>query len=158
MSINRSLYIGLSGMSANAQALSQIGNNIANINTVGYKGTRAVFQDILGQNILGSSKSGSVGLGVRMTEAERLFKQGALLGTGLTTDLAIDGQGFFVLNSAAGETNNNFFSRAGQFHLSNEGFIVNPNGLKLMGYSADPEGVIGATLAPLKPVDTPLPA
>ena len=157
MSINRSLYIGLSGMSANAQALSQIGNNIANMNTVGYKGTRAVFQDILGQNILGSAQGGTVGLGVRMVDAERLYKQGALLGTGLTTDLAIDGQGFFVLKGDIGQESANFFSRAGQFHLNNEGFVVNPSGLKLMGYSADATGNIGATLGPLKPVDAPFP-
>lgn len=157
MAINKSLYIGLSGMSANSTALSTVGDNIANLNTVGFKGSRTIFQDMLGQSLLGSALGSSQGLGVAVGGVERMFEQGALLGTGVATDLAIDGQGFFALEGEVESKTSRFYSRAGQFHMNKDGFMVNPSDLKLLGYTAQPDGTIGSTLAPIQIIDAPFP-
>jgi flagellar hook protein FlgE len=112
---------------------------------------------LLGQNLLGSTAAGGEGLGVVVSTVEKIYAQGALLGTGVTTDLAIDGQGFFTLSGEESQIQGNFYSRAGQFHLDSEGFLVNPGGLKLLGFPAQDDGTIGTTLAPIEIGTKPFP-
>ena len=157
MSLNRSLYLGLTGMNASSQQLNIIGDNIANMNTVGFKSSRGVFQEMLGQSIMGSAGISEMGGGTGLTAVERMFNQGAILGTGVSTDLAISGEGMFALKGDINGANGVFFSRAGQFHRDKEGFIANPAGLTLMGYMADGNGILGSSLSELRVDDTPLP-
>lgn len=159
MSINRSLFIGLTGMNANSQALNVIGDNIANMNTVGFKGSRSNFQEMLGQSMMGSGGTSSMGGGVGMASVEKMFQQGALLGTGVSTDMAIAGDGFFAVEGEVDGTTGTFFSRDGRFHRDKDGFLVGAaSGLKLLGYVAGADGNIGASVGPMQINDAPIPA
>jgi len=133
MSITSSLYTGVSGLLTYGRSLSVVGNNVANVNTVGYKASRAEFADLL------SSLEGNVeiGRGVSLVGVTHLFLQGALQTTGSVTDLAIQGNGFFVVRDASG---NSFYTRAGQFHVDKNGVLVNPQGLALQGFPVDKTG------------------
>ncbi|MBI5327263.1 MAG: flagellar hook protein FlgE [Deltaproteobacteria bacterium] len=141
-----SLFTGVTGLNANMTALSVIGNNIANMNTVGFKTSRVSFTDILSQSLVGVSGANQVGLGVSLSSISPLFTQGALETTNNGLDLAIDGDGFFVLNDATGAL---FYSRAGEFNLDKNGKIVNPEGYILRGYQADSAGNILSTVGDL---------
>lgn len=141
-----SLFTGVTGLNANMTALSVIGNNIANVNTVGYKAGRASFADILSQSIVGASGANQVGLGVSLSSIDSLFTQGAFETTTSGLDLAIDGDGFYVLTDASGAL---YYSRAGQFSINKDGNIVNPEGYILRGYNADSSGNITSTISSL---------
>jgi flagellar hook protein FlgE len=158
MSIQKALNIGLSGLGSNGEALNVIGDNIANMNTIGFKASRAIFQDMLGQTLLGTgSGRGTIGGGVNITNVERLYTQGSLLGTNIVTDLAIAGDGFFVVEGSIAGTSGSFYSRAGRFNLNSEGFLIDPNGLHLQGYKAKADGTIGAQLGSINVNDVPFP-
>jgi flagellar hook protein FlgE len=139
MAIMTSLYTGVSGLSANGRALSVIGDNIANVNTTGFKGSRAVFGDILSQ-ALGGGGALQIGRGVMLMGVQQIFTQGTLETTANPLDLAIEGDGFFIARDAAGAQ---YYTRAGQFRLDREGNIVNPEGLELQGYLALQGGILG---------------
>ncbi len=156
MSINRSLYIGLSGMNANTLALNVVSDNIANMNTVGYKAGRSVFQEMLGQSVMGSAGSSMSGGGVGFAKIDKLFQQGSLLGTGGELDLAIGGEGFFALQGEVDGVDGNFFSRNGQFSRDAEGYVTSVGGLKLLGYTANAAGEISSALGPLQIDDSPI--
>ena len=141
-----SLFTGVSGLNANMTDLSVIGNNIANMNTIGYKASRASFADVLSQSLNGVSGSSQVGLGVTLSSITPLFTQGAFETTGNGLDMAIDGDGFFVLRDSAGAL---FYSRAGQFNLDKNGNITNPEGYVLRGFQADSSGNITSTVGDL---------
>ncbi|PKN54361.1 MAG: flagellar hook protein FlgE [Deltaproteobacteria bacterium HGW-Deltaproteobacteria-14] len=147
MSIFSTMYIGMSGMRANEGAIGTIGDNIANSNTIGFKGSRAVFADLLSQTVLGSAGMSQAGQGVSVAGVQRLVTQGALLGTGVSTDLAINGQGYFIVNDASGQQ---FYSRNGQFQVDNEGYLTTVDNLRLQGYAADDNGVLAARLSGLQ--------
>src|SRR5262245_10234415 len=109
-----SLYAGLSGLNAHAFELSVIGNNLANINTPGFKSSTIAFEDLLTQTLTGGSSDGSinflqVGLGVKVGTTNENFSQGNLQPTGNMTDVAIQGNGFFIVRSDDGVN----YSRAG---------------------------------------------
>lgn len=133
-----SLYTAVSGMSANGTALSVIGDNIANSNTVGFKGSTTNFGDVLSSSIGGSSQ---IGRGVLVSAVTPVFTQGSFQSTSSVLDLAIDGNGFFMVNDGAGT----YYTRAGQFTVSKTGEIVNSDGLVLQGYQADTAGNITGT-------------
>lgn len=135
MSILNALYSGVSGLSANGMAIAVIGDNISNVNTVGFKSSRILFQDMLSQSVLG----GQMGRGVSPQTIDKQMGQGNLQPTGSGTDMALSGEGFFMLRSPSG---GQFFSRAGQFRLDKDGTLVNPNGLVVQGY---PETTSGLT-------------
>lgn len=136
-----SFYSGLSGLDAHVLGMDVIGNNISNINTVGFKGSSPVFQDILSQAVgeeVGASTQ--LGLGVSLGGILPSFSQGAFQSTDVATNLAIQGNGFFVMEDSVG---NRFFSRAGNFVFDKEYDLVNPNGLNVMGWTAQTsEGAI----------------
>ncbi|HMK43726.1 MAG TPA: flagellar hook-basal body complex protein, partial [Dissulfurispiraceae bacterium] len=142
MTMLTSLYTAVSGLGSNGTALSVIGDNIANVNTTAYKGSRANFGDVLSQSLGGGSNL-QVGRGSLVSSVQQMFSQGTLETTGNPLDMAIDGDGFFMIREPAGAQ---FYTRAGQFAVDKNGYIVNPNGDFLLGYQADAAGNITANL------------
>jgi flagellar hook protein FlgE len=137
-----SLYTAISGMNAMGTSLSVISDNIANMNTVGFKSSTVSFGDVLSQSLTGASGSSQVGRGVEVTAVSPLFTQGSFQSTASGLDLAIDGDGLFMVNQGPAR----FYTRAGQFSLDKDGKIVSPDGLVLQGYLADNLGnITGAT-------------
>lgn len=127
------LWAGISGLNASSKQMDVIANNIANVNTIGYKAGKIFFADVLSQSISGgSSGSMQVGRGVAVTEVGTLFGSGSFETTGNATDVAIDGDGFFMVNDSNGAT---YYTRAGAFHLDNNGNLVDTNGYKLQGFN-----------------------
>lgn len=142
-----SLYTGISGVNANMANLSVIGNNIANVNTVGFKESRATFSDVLSQT-LGTDGTSQIGLGVQMSGIQRMFSQGTFETTSSSLDLAISGNGFYMVNDPTLATT--YYTRAGQFQTDKDGFVVNPGGLRLQGYAANSAGVLQNTIEDLR--------
>ena len=143
----RSLFAGVAGLQNHQVRMDVVGNNIANVNTTGFKKGRVNFQDLLYQQMSGAARPTDeiggvnpkeIGLGMMIASIDTIHTQGSLQTTGVGTDLAVQGQGFFVLKN--GEKS--FFTRAGAFGLDNAGTLVNPaNGLRVQGWMArDVEG------------------
>ena len=141
MGISSSLYAGISGLNANGNAMSVIGNNLANTNTVGFKSGRTVFADMLSSSISGSGGTSQVGRGVTLSTVDNIFSQGTFETTESNTDLALEGEGFFVVSAAGSKEN--LYTRAGAFGFDKQGYLVNPEGYRVQGYPYD---VDGATL------------
>jgi flagellar hook protein FlgE len=139
MALTGALFAGVSGINANGNAMNIIGDNIANVNTIGFKSSRAVFFDLLSADVGGTK----VGLGSRLADAQRPFVQGGVETTNSPTDMAIQGRGLFVLRDTAGAS---FYSRAGQFVLDDQGNLVNPSGLRVQGFGLDSAGNINTGL------------
>lgn len=131
MGISSALYSGVSGLNTNGQAMSVIGNNLANTNTVGFKGSRTIFADLLSGSINGSGGQSQVGRGVGMSKVDQIFSQGTFESTESNLDVAIEGDGFFILKEAGDETA--YYSRAGSFRFDESGYLVNPEGLRVQG-------------------------
>lgn len=135
----RSLFSGVSGMKSHQIRMDVIGNNIANVNTVGFKRGRANFEDTLYQTIKSSSKStnpAQAGLGTSIASISSDMNSGGLQATGRTLDLAINGEGFFKFfdtNKSLDDVSNNFYGREGTLYIGNDGSIVNSNGYMIMG-------------------------
>ena len=149
MGLQSTLSTGVSGLQANGTRLGVIGNNIANVNTVGFKTSRVSFNEYLVQSIADARRpqEGSVGgvnpvafgLGVGIASIDNLFTQGTLEETGVTTDMAIQGEGFFVVR----EGQKNLYTRAGAFQFDGEGNLVqNGTGYVVQGRLASTAGVI----------------
>lgn len=146
----RSLYSGVSGLQNHQIRMDVLGNNISNVNTIGFKKGRVNFQDLLSQTMSGAARPTAevggvnpkqVGLGMNVASIDTIHTQGSLQTTGKMTDVAVQGNGFFILTS--GERD--FYTRAGAFGLDEEGTLVNPaNGMRVQGWSA--ETVEGQTL------------
>lgn len=155
MSIISNFYQGVSGLLANSTSMEVVGNNIANINTVGFKAGRANFEEAIGRVVMGSAYSSRVGAGVQVGNVEQSFAQGAFLSTGSATDLAIGGEGFFMVNGEAFGTSGNFFTRAGQFRLDSDGYLSTAGGMRLQGQIAGPGGEVSTKVGDLKvPTDS----
>jgi len=138
MGISSALYSGVSGLNTNSTAMSVIGNNLANTNTVGFKGARTVFSDLLSSTVNGSGGSSQVGRGVGMSKVDNLFSQGTFESTESGLDVAIEGEGFFLLKQPGDDTT--YYSRAGAFRFNDEGYLVNPEGLRVQGKGYDVNG------------------
>jgi flagellar hook protein FlgE len=149
MSILRALNTGATGLQSHGEALGVVGDNIANVNTVGYKRSRADFEDVLGRSIAGSAAVPQAGAGSRLAHIEQMWTQGALLTTESPTDLALTGDGTFVVSGTVGGMTGNFYTRAGQFHVDASGRLVNPNGLRLQGYGVNEDGMVNGTIGDL---------
>lgn len=134
-SIVNGLFSGRSGLSSHGTAIAVVGDNISNASTVGYKTSRAEFQDL----IAGGQSSGKViGSGSSISAVSSIFEQGTLEFSGRPLDLAIDGNGLFVLTDGQ----RRFFTRAGNFRVDSEGFIVNQNGYYVLGFSSSGSGAL----------------
>lgn len=144
----RSLFAGVSGLKNHQTRMDVIGNNIANVNTVGFKASRVTFQDMLSQTIKGASSATAnrggtnplqIGMGMSLASIDTIFTDGSPQPTGKQTDLSISGQGFFVLSDGQSQV----YTRAGAFDFDTAGnFIVPGTGYKVMGWKADASGVI----------------
>jgi flagellar hook protein FlgE len=157
MSILQAMYTGVTGIAAEGETLGVVGDNISNVNTVGFKGQRAIFQDMLGHSITAGTASALPGAGVRLASIQQLFTQGSLSTTGVATDLAINGDGFFVVKGSVEGINGNFYTRAGQFKIDNAGNLVNPEGLQVQGYAALANGNFAAAISSLRVSTAALP-
>jgi len=142
MGLQTSLFQALSGLTASSQSISVSGNNISNVNTTAFKGSRASFETQISQLLsagslptaaLGGSNPSQVGLGTRLATISRNFNDGALQPTGVNTDLAIEGNGFFTLRF----DNSTRFTRAGTFSLDRDKNLVNPDGGLVQGFGID---------------------
>jgi flagellar hook protein FlgE len=145
-----SLNSGVSGIQNFQQQMDVIGNNIANVNTTGYKSARVDFADAFsrtlrdstaGNGTVGGSPSIQVGTGVTTASIQNNYSQGTTVKTGVATDLSISGQGFFVVRDAvSGET---FLTRSGDFQVDDSGYLVTAGGMRVQGYSDSGLGTIG---------------
>lgn len=144
-----SFNTALSGIRAASGDLSIIGNNVANANTTGFKGSRAEFGDVYAASMIGAPGT-AIGQGVRLRGAIQYFGQGNISFTGNALDLAINGKGFFQLADTGGAYS---YTRAGSFHLDRDGYIVNTEGLFLMARGADANGAITGGIGPIR-IDT----
>ncbi|WIE66546.1 flagellar hook protein FlgE [Curtobacterium sp. MCLR17_036] len=161
----RSLYSGISGLRSHQQMLDVTGNNIANVNTVGFKSSTTVFQDTLSQMTqgaggpqtgIGGTNPAQIGLGVQVAGVSTNFAQGSAQATGKATDLMISGDGFFVTRLG----NDTVYSRAGAFDFDANGRLVTADGKIVQGYSAT-NGVVneGGELSDIRlPLDAAAPA
>ncbi|KAB2847170.1 MAG: flagellar hook-basal body complex protein [Melioribacteraceae bacterium] len=148
MSLLNSLFSGVSGLKNHQTMLDVIGNNIANVNSIGFKGSRVTFSDTFNQFVRsgtnptstsGGTNAYQVGLGMKLNSVDRNWNQGTFERTGITTDLALQGEGLFILESNGSK----FFSRAGAFTFDANGNLVNPqNGAIVQGKMATSDGVI----------------
>jgi flagellar hook protein FlgE len=138
MSIYGAMFSGVSGLAAQSQALGMISDNISNVNTVGYKGTKAQFQTLVTEAASRSTYSPG---GVRSTPFQMIDRQGLLQGSSSPTDVALVGNGFFVVNDAAnpGVGNNYMFTRAGHYTTDANGNLTQ-NGYFLQGWRLDSQG------------------
>jgi flagellar hook protein FlgE len=143
----RSMFSAISGLRAHQTKMDVTGNNIANVNTVGFKGSQTVFQDTLSQVIRaggtpaadrGGTNPAQVGLGVKVAATTTNWTQGATQNTGRSTDFMIEGDGFFVTRAGT----ENLYTRAGSFDFDGQGKLVAPNGAILQGWTADANGVV----------------
>lgn len=143
----RSMYAGISGMKGFQRKLDVIGNNIANVNTIGFKKGRVTFQDMMSQTVKGASgptlnrggvNPAQVGLGSKLGTIDTLHTQGFSQASDHPLDLQLEGDGMFVLQTPEG----NVYTRAGNFYLDNEDQLVNADGYLVMGYGVDDNGEI----------------
>lgn len=156
----RSLFSGISGLRAHQTMLDVTGNNIANVNTAGFKASQIQFQDTLSQvlNNAGAAQAGvggtnpaQVGLGVKVAGITTNFQQGAAQLTNRQTDMMISGDGFFVINKAGQQ----LYSRAGSFSFDSIGQLVSPDGGLVQGWAADTNGNVDPT-SPLTDLRLPV--
>lgn len=145
----QSLRIGVSGLNANQTRLNTISNNISNSSTVAFKKGRAAFSEVLGQEVLSADRSAAgnnvnpskVGRGVSIASIDRNFSQGSLDQTGVKTDLALSGDGFFVASPGEGAgSEENRLTRAGNFNFNKDGELVTSGGLNVQGWDVGEDG------------------
>jgi flagellar hook protein FlgE len=160
---NDSLFIGVSGLTAYQNQIDVISNNIANVGTIGYKGQDVEFQDLLYQNLgfasaptatHGGINAEQQGDGVQIGAIDTSFEQGGLQTTGVNTNLAINGNGFFALNNI-NDSGSTTYTRDGDFSLNESGYLYSPsNGLAVLGYPVQANGTI-SQVAPPQPIQIP---
>lgn len=151
----RSLFSGVSGLRNHQTRMDVIGNNIANVNTVGFKASQVQFQDVLSQTLQGASAGGNgrggtnpmqIGLGMGVASINTIFTDGSYQPTGKQTDLAIKGQGFFIVSDGQ----NRYYTRSGNFDFDAQGnYVVPGSGLMVSGWMADAGGYIDTTGDPI---------
>src|SRR5262245_36331354 len=123
----------LSALKADASAIDVVGNNLANLNTTGFKDSKAEFSDLMAQQLGTGSGSGQVGLGVGQLSAVQDFSQGSITTTGGALDAALQGNGFFVVKDA---NNNQLYTRDGSFQLDSAGNLITSGGQSVQGWMA----------------------
>jgi flagellar hook protein FlgE len=148
MSLYGAMLTGVSALDANSRALSVTSSNIANVNTTGYKTTSSAFSTYLSGST-GQSSSASVSA----TSTQNLTQQGSLTSTSSSTDLAISGNGFFVVNGSADGSGTTYYTRDGSFSSDANGNLVNSSGYYLMGWSLDANGNVPANQSNMEPVN-----
>jgi flagellar hook protein FlgE len=156
----RSLFAGISGLRSHQTMMDVTGNNIANVNTAGFKSSQTVFQDTLSQVLRGAgapqggnggTNPSQVGLGVRVAGVTTNFSQGSAQTTGRSTDLMIQGDGFFVVKNAGED----LYTRAGAFSFDTDGRLTTPEGGVVQGWTAAVDGTINPN-APVSDIVLPV--
>ena len=140
-SLLSSLYTGVSGLSANSEAMGIIGDNISNVNTVGFKSSKAVFSDLFSTVLANGSTTRQLGRGSQLSGTLKEFSQGAFEASSNALDMALDGSGFFVVNNGSG----NQYTRAGQFRLNDNGLVQTVTGQTLQGQRVT-NGTVSSTV------------
>lgn len=153
----RSMYSAVSGLKAHQARMDVIGNNIANVNTVGYKASRMTFKEIFSQTIKGASapqgngggtNPQQIGLGVAIASIDTLFTRGGAQRTDNPTDLSIDGNGFFIVSNGGA----NLYTRAGNFSFDSQGDLVTPDGYKVLGWMSNDGKTVNSDTGNLVPI------
>ncbi|MBE3592671.1 MAG: flagellar basal-body rod protein FlgF [Thermoanaerobacter sp.] len=153
----RSMYSAVSGLKAHQARMDVIGNNIANVNTVGYKASRMTFKEIFSQTIKGASapqgngggtNPQQIGLGVAIASIDTLFTRGGAQRTDNPTDLSIDGNGFFIVSNGGA----NLYTRAGNFSFDSNGDLVTPDGYKVLGWMSTDGKTVNTDTGNLVPI------
>jgi flagellar hook protein FlgE len=152
MSLFNTLRTGASGLGVSGTSLGVIGDNIANLNTTGFKRSRANFADLIPVGTIGLSGPQQIGRGAATSTISSQMSQGALSGTGNALDVAINGRGFFQVSNGA----DSYYTRDGSFGIDADGFMVNQTGLRLQGYNAD-GGIVSPVIGDLQIDQAPLP-
>lgn len=146
MGILSSMYTGVSGIQANGEALGVIADNIANSNTIGFKTSRAEFQDVVAKSLKGILGGNQIGRGTKLSSVSTIFSQGSINQTDKSTDIALSGDGFFVLDGNEGRS----YSRNGSFNFNANGELQNSDGLLVKGFVADENGKITSKIDSVK--------
>jgi len=154
MGILSSFNIGVSGLHAAGSSMSVIGDNISNAGTFGFKGSRAEFQDVLSKSLKGIDGGDQIGSGTKLAHVTPKYTQGNIQRTESITDLAINGNGFFVVDSPGGKA----FTRDGSFHFDKDGHLINGDGYKINGFLANDDGKISQKTGSIKLGNTTIPA
>ena len=141
MSLIGTLTTGVSGVLTNSRALNIIGDNISNVNTTGFKSSKAVFGDLFSTSLNGGTLTSQVGKGAQLLGSLQSFEQGSFENSTSALDLAIDGSGFFIVNDGTG----NFFTRAGQFRVNENGLVETITGQVLQGFEIT-NNIVGTSL------------
>jgi flagellar hook protein FlgE len=140
----RSFFNAVTGLNAYRTWMDITSDNLANVNTIGFKGSRPIFQDAISSVTIGlntvtnTMKSTTYGAGILVDSTQKLWTIGNFKQTGVNTDLAVQGRGLFIIKDPIGGTA--YYTRDGQFRLSRDGFMVNSGGLKLQGFKVDEKG------------------
>ncbi len=138
MGLGGAMNSGISGMQAFSNAMSVIGDNLANSDTAGYKAGRTLFSDLIPDTVSGSGGTSQIGRGANLSTVDNIFSQGSIEDSSSALDLAIEGSGFFIVRDPAQEGEN--YTRAGGFRLNDEGYLVNPEGQIVQGYESRRDG------------------
>jgi flagellar hook protein FlgE len=146
MGILSSLYTGVSGLQANGEALGIYGDNLANANTTGFKVSRPEFQDVISKSLKGILGGNQIGRGTKLSHVDPIFSQGSIVQTERSTDLALSGDGFFVVDGGDGRS----FTRNGVFNFDRTGALATLDGQKVMGFQADENGKVTNKLTDIK--------
>lgn len=143
MALAASMFSGITGLSAHGEKMTVIGNNLANVSTIGYKSSKMHFEDMMSQDVATAAGISQVGRGVAIGAIYADFAQGSYETTSESTDMAIGGNGFFTVK-AKGE-DRTYYTRAGNFRFDNDGYLVDPHGYVLQGWEVDREPVTSAS-------------
>jgi flagellar hook protein FlgE len=156
MAIHYALFSGVSGLTVNTDAMGVISNNIANSNTRAFKSDRAEFEDLLAISL---NEHSQLGRGARLRNITTNFTQGALSHSGGITDMAIQGEGFFVMRTGAndGDSGSMTYTRQGTFRFDRDGYITDVHGQKLQGFLSTPEGKLETRMQDLMITTTSIP-
>ncbi len=154
MGILRALNVGVTGLAAAGSGMTVIGDNIANAGTVGFKGSRAEFQDVLATSLKGIDGGDQFGSGTKLAHIKTQMNQGDITRTESITDLAVNGNGFFIADAPFGRG----YTRDGSLNFNKDGVLVNGDGFQIYGFTADEKGVITNKLEMIKLPGTTIPA
>ncbi len=147
MSITGSMYTGISGLQAQSTATSVVSNNLANSSTIGYKSSSIEFEDVFYSTVYAGGSASQVGHGVSTASINTDYSQGAYESTNSATDVAINGEGFYIVKDP--DTNETFYTRAGNFSFNTDGYLVDAHGNRVQGWNMD-DGSITGTLVDIQ--------
>lgn len=135
--LTSAMYAGISGLTAHSQAISVVGNNLANANTIGYKAQDIQFEDIFYSTVNTANGADQIGHGVTVSTIYNDFSQGSYESSSSVTDVAISGNGFYIVEDPV--TGSTYYTRAGNFSFDEDGYLVNAQGYRVQGWEVDPD-------------------